>query len=400
MEVRVKPWCCSLDTAVGVVGGCMAALYLMVGVEAVCLGGISHVSSAQMDWRVVEVDSFDDVYDDLDRFEESDKTFIFLVLTLIISILGIVSSLLLVMGVVRRSSCMLLPWLTWHVVIILVCIGSGLYLVVYFLLLAEDREEDKAIISATPIIAGIFLIFLWVLVDQLYLQLGHTKLTVAVDNNLRKSSSHLGMGNKEHSNTLRSTRSQQSLRSLRPLKKRSNHQEFNRKSRSLEYILDSNSDSSNSTYQSEIISCKLQGLTTLPRLHRCRDNPDTFRAYNHAGNTDTVRSSKSVASGKSVAIHPQVIEYHYEDHQEEVEGRGNKDIYEWENGVTIDFSDEADDSLDIEEKETEIIPALPPPIYPSLDSRKPWTGKFGENKKIFTKDQIIDFYCPQETKIG
>ena len=95
-----------------------------------------------------------------------------------------------------------------------------------------------------------------------------------------------------------------------------------------------------------------------------------------------------------------MIEYHYEDHQEEVEGRGNKDIYEWENGVTIDFSDEADDSLDIEEKETEIIPPLPPPIYPSIDSRKPWTGKFGENKKIFTKDQIIDFYCPQETKIG
>ena len=69
MEVRVKPWCCSLDTAVGVVGGCMAALYLMVGVEAVCLGGISHVSTAQMDWRVVEVDSFDDVYEDLYRFE-------------------------------------------------------------------------------------------------------------------------------------------------------------------------------------------------------------------------------------------------------------------------------------------------------------------------------------------
>jgi len=37
---------------------------------------------------------------------------------------------------------------------------------------------------------------------------------------------------------------------------------------------------------------------------------------------------------------------------------------------------------------------------PSLDSRKSWKGKFGDNRKIFTKDQIIDFYCPPDTKIG
>ena len=35
MEVKIKSWCCSLDTAVGVMGGGMAALYLVVGVVAV-----------------------------------------------------------------------------------------------------------------------------------------------------------------------------------------------------------------------------------------------------------------------------------------------------------------------------------------------------------------------------
>ena len=36
--MKIKSWCCSLDTAVGVMGGGMAALYLVVGVVAVTHG--------------------------------------------------------------------------------------------------------------------------------------------------------------------------------------------------------------------------------------------------------------------------------------------------------------------------------------------------------------------------
>ena len=307
---------------------------------------------------------------------------------------------MVVIGVVRRCSCFLLPWLAWHVVMVLACLGSGLYILVHFLLLVEERAEEKAVLGAAPLLAGVFLIFLWVLVDQLYIQLRQTQLTIEVENPLSKSTSNLTMSTRHTTSTLRSTRSQHSLRSLRPAKKRSHlrRQEDGRKSRSLEHILDSSSYSSNSSYQSENISCKLQGLTTLPRLRRCPDNPDTFSAYmvssNYAGNTDTIRSCKSVTSGKSVFIHPQVVEYHY-DHHEEAKEIGNE---EGVDEATIDFSDDADDSLNMEEILTD-TQTLPPPIYPSLESRKSWNGKFHENRKIFTKDQIIDFYCPPDIKI-
>ena len=69
MEVKLKPWCCSLDTAVGVVGGVMAALYLVVGVVAVGWSVIQHFSSSLVVGSVVEVDSLDDVYGDLEQLE-------------------------------------------------------------------------------------------------------------------------------------------------------------------------------------------------------------------------------------------------------------------------------------------------------------------------------------------
>ena len=77
---------------------------------------------------------------------------------------------------------------------------------------------------------------------------------------------------------------------------------------------------------------------------------------------------------------------------EEVESGGEK----WENGLSIDYSEEADDSLDEEEKPTGIIISLAVPIYPSVDHKHSWKSMFSENKKSFTKDQIIDLYCPYD----
>jgi hypothetical protein len=45
---------------------------------------------------------------------------------------------------------------------------------------------------------------------------------------------------------------------------------------------------------------------------------------------------------------------------EEVESGGEK----WENGISIDYSEEADDSLDVEERTNRKHLSLPAPIYP------------------------------------
>ena len=154
-----------------------------------------------------------------------------------------------------------------------------------------------AVVSIGPILAGIFLIFLWVMVEQLYTQLKQVIATIQREDNIKRQNSSSIHVNKHKSSSLMSTRS------WRPMGYKRHHhrqKEPSRKSRSLEHILDSSSNSSNSTYQSEIISRKLEGLTTLPRLRRCQDNPHTFRAYidcdSYYGNTGTIRSCRSIAS--------------------------------------------------------------------------------------------------------
>ena len=72
-----------------------------------------------------------------------------------------------------------------------------------------------------------------------------------------------------------------------------------------------------------------------------------------------MRSCKSVTSGKSVFIHPQVTEYHYNDQEEKEE----EEREEWEDGMTIYMSEVADDTIDADN-----IPTLPTPIYLTIDS--------------------------------
>ena len=65
MEVKIRPCCCSLDTAAMVVGGGMAAIYLILGVLAVGWVVIHYLGVYQAVGIVIEVDSFDEVYGDL-----------------------------------------------------------------------------------------------------------------------------------------------------------------------------------------------------------------------------------------------------------------------------------------------------------------------------------------------
>ena len=74
-----------------------------------------------------------------------------------------------------------------------VCSLSGLYLVIYFLLLLEERNVTNSILSLVPILAGIFLIFPWVLVDQLYVKYKQTKIIIEMDNPIKRSMSSLSI---------------------------------------------------------------------------------------------------------------------------------------------------------------------------------------------------------------
>ena len=59
MEVKVRPCCCSLETTAMVVGGGMAAIYLIFGVPAVGWVVIHYLGVSQNVAIVFEVDRFD-----------------------------------------------------------------------------------------------------------------------------------------------------------------------------------------------------------------------------------------------------------------------------------------------------------------------------------------------------
>lgn len=362
----------------------MSALYLVLAVMT--LGwGLLHQSKVDItQGSVVEVDSFDDVLDNAVIVEETDVTLIILLVLFVISILGILFSLLVIIGVLQKSPCFLLPWLIFHVFIILLCICVGIYILIHFLVLTEERQVDMALLSVGPILIGIFLIFLWILVDQLFVKLRHIQLVIEVKSpgsETRTQETFIEDSKSNRSSSLRS------WGKPRHLQNRSSNDA--RMSRSLENIIDSQSDSSTSSYQSEIISQKLPGITTLPRLRRCKDNPDTFRGYSNwkSGNTDTIKSIKSVTSSKSVFIHPEVTEYHYRDSV----AIANDVEDEQEADLVIDFSDETDNEIYTNKIGQNISKA-------NLDENRSRTNKFKPvgSRKGLTKEQIIGIYCSNE----
>ena len=194
-------------------------------------------------------------------------------------------------------------------------------------------------------------------------------------------------------------------------------------SRSLEQILGSSSGEESSLYSRQT------AIASLPRLRKSRHQPGMFQAefqqQERSDNfeaerpsterlarrgrsmgkvdSDTMRSSRSLVSAKSVKIDPEVREYHYRGRQEgyhnpvveqgleEAEGgrcrvlEGQEDPGSWQEGVQqVDSAQEQQqgDLVEAEEGQSEVLPA---PVYPTLDWR--------ERRRGLTRDQIIDYYC-------
>merc|ERR1719219_1845365 len=91
------------------------------------------------------------------------------------SFLGVVTNLFLVVGVKLEKGFLLLPWLVFHCIIILMSLGGGVYLGLHFAVLGKCQDYAKTAISMFPIVFGIFFIFVWIMVDQLFVRLRNKK---------------------------------------------------------------------------------------------------------------------------------------------------------------------------------------------------------------------------------
>ena len=116
--------------------------------------------------------------------------------------------------------------------------------------------------------------------------------------------------------------------------------------------------------------------------------------------TDTMRSTRSLASAKSVTIDPEVTEYHYRGRQEgyhnpvaeegleeSEQGIGGRvlEAGPWREGVQPGLEGQQEGLVEAEEGEGETGEGVPAPVYPTLDWR--------ERRRGLTRDQIIDYYC-------
>ena len=107
---------------------------------------------------------------------------------LVISLLGLVTSLLLVMGVKIEHITLLIPWQVFHGIIILACFVGGIYQAMHFTVLATTEDTFHACLSLFPVVTGIFVIFLWVFVQQLSIRLKYKQQR---ENEERRRMQHL-----------------------------------------------------------------------------------------------------------------------------------------------------------------------------------------------------------------
>ena len=133
-----------------------------------------------------------------------------------------------------------------------------------------------------------------------------------------------------------------------------------------------------------------------------------------------MRSTRSLASVKSVTIDPEVTEYHYNRQQTSVRQEtrdqdllGRYEVYPPPSSgagsfslprtrretleASVDFRDE-DEERGREEEENsnsrgEGETRVPSPVYPTLPLSKDWKSRLSPRLKGFTKDEIIGYYC-------
>ena len=85
----------------------------------------------------------------------------------IITFTGLLTCILLIIGMMTKQWIFLLPWQVYHVTIILPCWGGGLYVAVHYSVLVDGEDTFIAYLALSLMLAGILIICLWVLVVQL-----------------------------------------------------------------------------------------------------------------------------------------------------------------------------------------------------------------------------------------
>ena len=155
---------------------------------------------------------------------------------LVITFMGLLTCLLLILGVRTEQRLLLLPWQLYHCGVILACFGGGLYQILHFTVLSDGKDSFQAAFALFPFVGGLFFIFIWVLVHQLAIRLRYRRQMDRVIEEKRASLASLHLSPPRHHPPVTPETTHRSVRSIRTLKRRSAGGRGGR-SHSVEHIL-------------------------------------------------------------------------------------------------------------------------------------------------------------------
>ena len=167
MQLVLRRNCCKLETAVYAIGLILTALYLLAGLGGVVWFVLGHLQGGQVMTAMRELQ--------LVRMETMMDSLAIMGAVLVVTFIGLLTCLLLILGVRTEQRLLLLPWQLYHAAIILGCFGGGLYQALHFTVLTDGRDSFQAAFALFPVVGGLFFIFVWVLVHQLAIRLRYRR---------------------------------------------------------------------------------------------------------------------------------------------------------------------------------------------------------------------------------
>ena len=231
MHLVLRHNCCKLETAVYVIGIILTTLYLAVGLGGVIWFVLCHMDESEVMTRLKELYIL--------KMETMMDSLAVMAAVLVITFLGLLTCLLLILGVRTEQRLLLLPWQLYHCGVILASFGGGIYQILYFTVLSssDKKESFQACFALFPLVGGLFFIFIWVLVHQLAIRLRYRGQIERVIEEKRASLASLHLSLPRQHPPLTPETSHRSVRSLRTLKRRTGPHQQGGRSHSVEQIL-------------------------------------------------------------------------------------------------------------------------------------------------------------------
>jgi len=369
----------------------------------------------------------------------------------VMSLVGLVTCLLLVVGVRTKQAKLLLPWQVMHAAVILACYVGGTYQALHYTLLVETANIVSACLSVCPLVVGIFFTFLLVFTIQLATTIRQDQDNRDTWEEKREALACLHSSLSGHQEEEGDRNPCRSVKSIRTLKRKKGSEQIKRW-RSMDYLqtgqeywidyrassLPRHMERSGSIYlasqytlpstdivrrrntarqsdlqtiqsdmqtrQTDIKTRQSDIQTRQSDIHTRQTDIQTRQSDIQTRQSDIQASCQSLQSVKSVSIHPEVTQYTYRHSIPRPTIRHTAKRLEDDRDVEIKTKPSTESAKSYSTPGSHTPPShhkgndrgsVPPPIYPSVSQPK---DTYWPVTAQMTRHQIIDLFSTHSIK--